>query len=248
METPTGNYNGYVVRPKIEPTHTIFYWNNYLETQYIWDGTCGYHAIKNTLNLMYLLNEYHITSSVNNYSFNDLLVNSHFIHKLKNYDLSGQARNYYIKLNNGYKSTNVGQLKYVNENVDKNNNLYFWDIYEEKSELVRLITNRIKGTYGCIVYYEDILCKHWYGILFDVLDNSEVNIHLLDSFGMIWPDSEHLNQIIRAFNLKNVIYDVNYSKLLTHSYKAYQLIVFIVVYFILLYGIFFYMLKPSYRL
>jgi hypothetical protein len=215
---------------------TIFCWNKYLETQYIWDGTCGYHAIKNTLNLIYLLNTYHQTSSIINYNINDLLVDCQFIDKLNN-RTSVEARNYYIKLNDGKKSTNVNQLKHVINHVDKNNNMYFWDIYDERSELIRLVANKNVGIYGCIIYYEDFLCRHWYGLVIDIISNKTINVHLLDSFGVIFPHSHHLHQILWALNLKNIKYDTNYSKLMTYSYKAYQLMIFIIVYFVIIYGV-----------
>lgn len=213
---------------------TIFTWNIYLEIQYIWDGTCGYHAIKNTLNLMYLLNEYNNTFT-HNYTFKKLLHEDQFINKLNNRDLSGQARNYYIKLNDGHKSTNVNQLKNIINNIDKNNNFYFWDIYEERSELIRLISNNIKGIYGCVIYYEDFFCKHWYGLVIDIQE--DVNIHILDSYGIIWPHTKHLHQVLKDLNIKEFEYDNNYSKLLTYSYKVYQLMIFVIVYFIIIYAI-----------
>lgn len=214
----------------------LYTWNNYLETQYIWDGTCGYHALKNTLNMMYILNDYHLTND--NYIIDDLLNNKNICNKLNNYKSSNISRNYYIMLSDGLKSTNVYDLKNISDHIDKNNNLYFWDIYEDRSNLIKIIKNNIIGVYGVIIYYEDLLCKHWYGCVIDIMKNKIV-IHLLDSYSLIWPHTNKLYiDFLDHFNFQNnIIIEKSYSKLLIYSYKIYQLSIFIFVYFIIFYAI-----------
>jgi hypothetical protein len=214
---------------------TLYTFNAYLEQQSIWDGTCGYHAIKNTLNLMYLLNEYHITHPT--YQFSDILEDGQFICRLNNTDLSNRARSYYMKLTNGATSTTLNNLKDIIKTVDNNNNLYFWDIYEERATLIKLVNEKVVGVYGTIVYYEDSFCKHWYGCVFDIMPD-KIYIYLLDSFSLIWPHSKALyDKVLTSFNFKEINYEHNYSKLLIYAYKIYQLMLFVIVYFIIIYAL-----------
>jgi len=213
-----------------------YIWNNYLPSQYLWDGTCGYHAINNTLNILYLLNKYHLSSS--DYDMNILLLEyNQYNYCYNNHHL----RNYFIHINSGKKSTNVSDLKKINKTFDNNNKLYFWNDYDDKIKIKSLINYKINGTFGIIIYHQEWWVKHWYGLVIDIVNNN-INVHLLDSFNIIFPWKKQLNDILKEINL-SIQWTNKYERSMVYCYKIYQSILFIVVYFIIIYGLFSVLIK-----
>jgi hypothetical protein len=207
------NSNGYV-------------WNNYLPQQYLWDGTCGYHAITNVLNILHLLNDN------NNNEFNELIKK----YKCSNsYYTSNQIRNYFIYLNGGKKDTKLLDLKNVNIFYDKDNKIYYWDNYNDKIKIKSLINNKINGTFGIIIYHQQWWIKHWYSLVINIYGDN-IDIHLLDSFSNIWSDKYELNNILKEIKL-NVKWNNKCDKLVIYGYKLYQAIIFFVVFFVFFYGL-----------
>jgi len=219
-----------------------YIWNSYLPQQYLWDSTCGYHAIKNTINLTSILNKLYIDKPNYDYSFNDLLFfyNSNSNNDKKLLELS---RNYYIYLNNGVKYASIDNLSLVKDTVNKDNKLYFWDKYEDKQKIKLLINNNVEGIFGFIVYHNDLLVNHWYGIIVDINNNNK-NIHLLDSYGIIHQQKKQFNEIMNELNIV-IIWKNKYSQSMSYLYKLYQACLFVFVYFIIIYAIIY--LIDSYR-
>jgi hypothetical protein len=207
-------------------------WNNYLTQQYLWDGTCGYHAVNNTLNIMHFLNKYHLIYK-NLYTFDTLL--EYASNDITTIKMTDSIRNYYLYLNNGNKRTTVFDLIKLNNKVDNNNLLFFWDDYQDRNKIVSLIQNKIDGVYGIIIYYGKWWVKHWFGIVIDIKHNT-INVHLVDSFSLIWPHTTELKEILDDLNLP-VEWPNNYYRLMIYSYKIYQCVLFIFVYFVIIYAI-----------
>jgi hypothetical protein len=208
-----------------------YIWNNYLPSQYLWDGTCGYHAINNTMNILHIINKHHLLSKTNN-NFNQLLTE----YKQNNINfITHHLRNYFIYLNSGKKSTTIRDLKNINHIFNGYNKLYFWNLYEDKIKIKSLIDNKINGTFGIIIYHKEWWVKHWYGLIVDIV-NQNIYIHLLDSFNIIFPYKNELNNILKEINL-SVNWHNNYNRLMIYGYKTYQSCLFIIVYFIIIYGL-----------
>ena len=213
-----------------------YIWNNYLSSQYLWDGTCGYHAINNTLNMIHLLNKYHLYNE--DYNFDTLL---EYYHQNNGCHITHQLRNYFINLNGGKKSTNINDLKNINKLFDNHNKLYFWNDYHDKIKIKLLIDNKINGIFGIIIYHREWWVKHWYGLVIDIINN-ETNVHLLDSFNIIFPWKYQLNDILNEINLSVNWYN-KYDRLMIYGYKSYQSILFVIVYFVIIYGLLLVLLK-----
>ena len=214
-----------------------YIWNAYLPQQYLWDGTCGYHAIKNTINLTYVLNKYHIDYPNNNYQFNDLLLYNNTNH-LTNININELSRNYYIYLNNGIKYASEDDLINIKNKINKNNKIYFWNKYEDKMKIKSLIENNIDGIFGIIIHHNDILFKHWYGIVIDINNNNK-KLHLLDSYGVIHQTKKQFIDVLTDLNI-TIQWKNYYNQNISYIYKIYQSLLFIIVYFIIIYGIIYY--------
>lgn len=208
--------------------------NNFLPQQYLWDGTCGYHAINNTLNIIYSLNKYHIINYNEPYTFNSFINSNEFYNK-HNPQITELSRNYYIYLNKGLKSTYNYDLININNLVNKNNKLYFWDLYSDKVKIKSLINNNIPGIFGIIIFHNEWWVKHWYGIVIDINYGTK-KIYIIDNFSIIWSDKIELINIFKELNL-NVEWYHSYNKPMIYLYKIYQALLFIFVYFIIIYGI-----------
>jgi hypothetical protein len=203
-----------------------YIWNNYLPQQYLWDGTCGYHAITNTLNILHLLND----NKAN--EFNELIKK----YKCQNdNDLGNQIRNLFIGLNDGKKDTKLIDLKNINNFYDSDNKIYYWDNYQDKIKIKSLIDNKINGTFGIIIYHQQWWIKHWYGLVINIYSDN-IDVHLLDSFSNIWADKYELNNILEEMKL-NVNWYNKYDVVLIYGYKLYQVIMFFVVFFVFFYGL-----------
>lgn len=215
-----------------------YIWNQYLPHQYIWDRTCGYHAVKNTINIINMINDFYIknkTNNDNNY-FNQLLChyNKSDFNNKQQLEL---ARNYYVYLNNGAIATNVNNLLNIKNNILTDNKIYFWNFYEDRVRIKSLINNKVNGVFGFIVPFIDSIFKHWYGVVIDIKNNI-INLHLLDSFGIINKNTSELNEILQELNI-DIKWNNYYNQYMSYLYKVYQVILFVVVYFVIIYGVLF---------
>lgn len=208
--------------------------NNYLPQQYLWDGTCGYHAINNTLNVINSLNKYYIILQNQQINFNSF-INSNIFSEIDDTEVNESIRNYYIYLNDGLKRTHLNDLYNLNEKIDKGNKLYFWNLYNDKVKIKSLINNNIPGIFGIIIFHKEWWVKHWYGIVIDI-NNGQKNIYIVDNFSIIWTDTLFLKQILNELDL-DVKWNGKFNKIMIYSYKLYQVILFVFIYFVFIYGI-----------
>ena len=211
-----------------------YIWNKYLPQQYIWDSTCGYHAIKNTINFTSMLNDFYTKNRSNYHSFNDLL-SYYNSNDNNNENVLALARDYYLSLNNGIKYASLDNLINVKNNVNKDNKLYFWDVYDDKVKIKSLINNNVNGVFGFIIYHSELLVNHWYGVVIDI-NNDKKNIHLLDSYGIIYPKKTQFDEILNDLNI-NVNWLNKYSQTMSYVYKFEQAVYFILYYFIVIYAV-----------
>jgi hypothetical protein len=108
-------------------------------------------------------------------------------------------------------------------------------LYEDKIKIKSLINNKINGTFGIIIYHKEWWVKHWYGLIVDIFNNN-IYIHLLDSFNIIFPYKNELNIVLKEINLSVNWYN-NYNRLMIYGHKTYQSCLFIIVYFVIIYGL-----------
>lgn len=207
-----------------------FIWNNYLQSQYLWDGTCGYHAINNTLNLMHLINNFKMLNLP--YDFITLLKQ----YNTANYHNAKYMKNYFIYLNNGKKRTTLNDLQNIKKIMYSDDKLYFWNSYDDKIKIKYLINNKINGTFGIVIYHNEWWVKHWYGLVIDI-DKTTINVNVVDSFNLIFPYKNELKNILNEMNISNVKWHNKYSQFIIYSYKIYQCIIFITVYFMIIYAL-----------
>jgi hypothetical protein len=175
---------------------TCHTWNSYLPKQELFDSTCGYHAIRNGINMLKLLNDNNIKSK--NYVYN--------IKRTKNYKLLISKKELNKELNNYmtiYKSNKLCKddlIKIANNFYNLNNVFitYLDDKILSKEELIRLEDIKRKKSYKvCFIFYiNDInLVKHWVPIVFDKRGN-DVKLHILDSYNYVWFGDKKLNYLL----------------------------------------------------
>ena len=184
---------------------TCHTWNSFLPKQDLFDSTCGYHAIRNGISMLKLLNENKI--QYKNY------VSS--IKKTKNYKmlLSEQHLNKDINnYKNIYKNNQLSKqdlLKIAGSFYNLNNFFitYLDDKFLSDEELIRLNDFKRKRSYKIcfIIYINDInLVKHWVPIVLDKNGN-DVKLHILDSYNYIWFGDRKLTFLLDKLYKKRII-------------------------------------------
>ena len=130
---------------------TCYTWNSYLPRQDLFDSTCGYHAIRNGINMLKLLNDNNIKSK--NYVSN--------IKKTKNYKLLISEKELNKELNNYmsiYKSNKLCKddlIKIANNFYNLNNVFitYLDNKILSNEELIRLDDIKKKNHIRCVLYF-----------------------------------------------------------------------------------------------
>ena len=175
---------------------TCYTWNSYLPKQGLFDSTCGYHALRNGICMLKLLNENKIRSK--NY-INDIKSTKNYKLLISESELEKDLKNYM----GIYKSNKLCKqdLLKIATNFHKLN--YFFVSYLDekilsKEELIRLEDIKRKKSYKiCFIFYvNDInLVKHWVPVVLDKTGN-DVRLHILDSYSYVWFGDKKLNYLL----------------------------------------------------
>ena len=184
---------------------TCYTWNSYLPKQELFDSTCGYHALRNGICMLKLLNENRIRNK--NYVYD--------IKKTKNYkllvsesELEKDLRNY-MKI---YKSNKLCKQDLLKIATNFHNLNYFFISYLggkflSNEELIRLEEIKMKKSYKiCFIFYvNDInLVKHWVPVVLDKVGN-DVRLHILDSYNYVWFGDKNLNYLLDKLYKRRVV-------------------------------------------
>ena len=164
-------------------------WNNVVPKQYIWEITCGYHALRNGIIFYRILVQINKFSNKNDYlkliyqnqNFKILKSELDMLDLLKDYQKITKKRGNVsskelINIKNELYSTYPIQILY---NLDKAN--------------LNLQENEIKILIMYRKTYE--ISKHWVPIVIHRLNN-QINLHIIDSFESTWYGTELVNDIL----------------------------------------------------
>lgn len=173
-----------------------FNWNYIVPKQYIWESTCGYHAIRNSI-IMYT-----ILISINKYNNRKEYINQ--ISKNVNFNnlLSEQELNYeikkYKKILNKKADINSDDIKTIFNIIQPSFPINI--IYDFKNHNLKLLNNDIKVL---IVYRQKMhFSRHWIPVIIQKMNNN-INIHIIDSFESTWYGEEVINNIINSIKKDN---------------------------------------------
>ena len=184
---------------------TCYTWNSYLPKQELFDSTCGYHAIRNGIYMLKLLDENKIKN--NNY-VNDIKKTKNYKLLVSESELKNDLRNY-MQIYKSNKLCKQDLLK-IATNFHKLN--YFFVSYLDnkilsKDELIRLEGIKKKKSYKiCFIFYvNDInLVKHWVPIVLDKRGN-DVKLHILDSYNYVWFGNKKLSYLLDKLYEKRIV-------------------------------------------
>jgi hypothetical protein len=175
---------------------TCHTWNSYLPKQGLFDSTCGYHAIRNGISMLKLLNENKIqyknyVSSIKETKNYKLLISER--------DLNKDLHNY-VQIYKSNKLCKQDLLKIAGNFYNLNNVFitYLDNEFLSKEELIRLNDIKRKRMYKiCFIFYvNDInLVKHWVPIVLDKNGN-DIKLHILDSYNYVWFGDKKLNFLL----------------------------------------------------
>jgi hypothetical protein len=163
-------------------------WNNVVPKQYIWEITCGYHALRNGIIFYRILIQINNFSNKNNYlkliyqnqNFNILKSESDMMNQLKDYQKITKKRgnvssDELINIKNKLYSSYPIQILYNLDNADlnlQNNDIKILIMYRKTFEL----------------------SKHWIPIVIHRLNN-QINLHIIDSFESTWYGTQLIHDI-----------------------------------------------------
>ena len=207
-------------------------WNNILPEQYIWESTCGYHALRNSIcfyRILIQISEYsdYLKQIKNNQNYFSLISESDMLEKIKEYqkitDKKGDVSYLHLKkiIDKKYKNYPI-QILYNLNNCDlnfKNNDIKIFILYRKKLKF----------------------SKHWLPIVIQKINN-QFNLHILDSFQSTWFGDQIISNIINKLdnkyeNLKiNCISNSDYNFIKMGIRKMIDLILLIVILFVLIHS------------
>ena len=184
---------------------TCYTWNSYLPKQELFDSTCGYHAIRNGLCMLKLLDENKI---MNNNYVNDIKRTKNYKLLVSESELKKDLKNY-MEIHKSNKLCKKDLLRIANNFY--NLNYFFISYLDDKilsnEELIRLGDIKKKKSYKiCFIFYvNDInLIKHWVPIVLDKRGN-DVKLHILDSYNYVWFGDKKLNYLLDKLYEKRVV-------------------------------------------
>lgn len=184
---------------------TCHTWNSYLPKQGLFDSTCGYHAIRNGISMLKLLNENKIeyknyVSSIKETKNYKLLISERELNK----DLHN-----YVQIYKSNKLCKQDLLKIAGNFYNLNNVFitYLDNEFLSKEELIRLNDIKRKRMYKiCFIFYvNDInLVKHWVPIVLDKNGNN-IKLHILDSYNYVWFGDKKLNFLLDKLYKRRIV-------------------------------------------
>lgn len=184
---------------------TCHTWNSFLPKQGLFDSTCGYHALRNGISMLKLLNENKIkpnnyVSSIKKTRNYKLLISEHELNK----DLHN-----YMEIYKSNKLCKQDLLKIAGSFYNLNNFFitYLDDKFLSDEELIRLDNFKRKRSYKIcfIIYINDInLVKHWVPIVLDK-NGDDVRLHILDSYNYVWFGDKKLNFLLDKLYKKRLV-------------------------------------------
>lgn len=177
-------------------------WNNVVPKQYIWEITCGYHALRNAVNFYRILVQINNFIDKNNY-LNSVYQNQNFmilksestmLNSIKEYQKITKKRG-----NVAFKDLNKIKNKlYSNYPIQILYNLNNVDLQLKENDIKILIMHREK--------YE--ISKHWIPIIIHKINN-QINLHIIDSFDSTWYGTDLINDIVKILQNKYNITKLN---------------------------------------
>lgn len=210
-------------------------WNNVVPKQYIWEITCGYHAIRNAIIFYRTLIQISNFTNKNNYlksiyknqNFTILKSESDMTNLIKQYQditkkrgnvTSNELKQIQSKLYSSYPIQILYNLNEIDLNF-KNNDIKILILYRKKFEI----------------------SKHWIPVIIHKLDN-QLNLHILDSFETTWYGTDLINEIVNLIKLKHKNIKINctnnsVNNIIKMSFtKIVDLIILIIFLFLIIYA------------
>lgn len=184
---------------------TCHTWNSYLPKQGLFDSTCGYHAIRNGISMLNLLNENKINDK---YYISGIKKTKNYKLLISENELNKNLSNY----KNIYKSNKLCKkdLLRIASNFHNLNQVfisYLDSDFLSQDEIIRLNSLKKKKSYKIcfIIYVNDInLIKHWVPIVLDK-NNNNVKLHILDSYNYVWFGDKKLNYLLDKLYEKRIV-------------------------------------------
>tara|TARA_Y100000992_G_C21197853_1_gene458853 strand:+ start:89 stop:775 length:687 start_codon:yes stop_codon:yes gene_type:complete len=209
----------------------------------VFDSTCGYHALRNGVKMLKLLDNL------------DLKINKNYLNKINNcFEMNDlKSKNSLLQdieiYKNVYKSSLLSRsdLKRINKKLKLSKNLYI--IYPESESVFdaigkKKLTAKLKrNNYRfCIIYFEQYFAMtHWVPVIFDK-NKDNLYIHILDSYDYVWYGNKMLNKIIDEMYPENKIIKCvkgnNLGLFIFFGYKTLQVLVIIITFYLFIGGLF----------
>ena len=209
-------------------------WNDIVPKQYIWESTCGYHAIRNAIIFYRILiqikesngkNDY-LKSIYNNQNFTILKSEKSMLDLIKKYQnitkIKGNtdSKTLLILKNRLYQNYPI-QIIYDLNSIDLNFN-------DTEIKILILYRKRFE------------VSKHWIPIVIHKINN-QFNLHILDSFESTWYGDLLINNLIDKIKNKYKSIQINCSSNNLNNFikmsftKTVDLIVLTIFLFLIIY-------------
>ena len=207
-------------------------WNNILPEQYIWESTCGYHALRNSIcfyRILIQISKYsdYLKQIKNNQNYLTLISETDMLDKIKKYQKitykKGDVNYLHLK--------KIIDKKYKNYPIQILYNLNNCDLNFENNDIKIFILYRKKLKFS----------KHWLPIIIQRINN-QFNLHILDSFQSTWFGDQIINDFTNKLqkkyeNLKiNCISKSDYNFIKMSIQKIIDLTLLIVILFVLIHS------------
>lgn len=209
-------------------------WNNVVPKQYIWEITCGYHALRNAVNFYRILIQINNFIDKNNYlksiyqnqNFKILKSESTMLNSIKEYQRITKKRgNVTIE-----ELSNIKSKLYSSYPIQILYNLNNVDLQLKENDIKVLIMHREQ--------YE--ISKHWIPIVIHKINN-QINLHIIDSFESTWYGTDLINDIVKILQNKYNITKINCNNNSVNNFirmsftKMIDLSILIIFLFLLIY-------------
>ncbi|VVU94821.1 hypothetical protein CPAV1605_546 [seawater metagenome] len=173
-------------------------WNDIIPTQYIWEETCGYYALRNG-NLMYKILS-NIKSCKSQKEYIKLISTSKYFPKLISSNQSIKDIKWY-KSNFIEKKNNLSGNDIINLNNKCNPDTKLDLLYNSNNIKINL---EIEEEINYFILYRKAfkVSTHWIPIILHKINN-QINFHILDSFNTTWYGDKITSNIIRQIKNRN---------------------------------------------